>query len=269
MLAPREFQTAFRRALLERDARSLELMLPEIDGGPLAADERLEVYRNNVFASLTEALKETFPAVCRLVDERFFAHAAREFISLHPPEKPALIDYGARLPDFLARFPPCRDLHYLPDVARFEWLMNVAANALDAEAIAQDALASFHAEQAPRLVFTLHPSYGFVESAFPIDRIWRANCPGANDDEEIDLAAGGVKLQVSRRSAEVVVRKLDRAEFAFRDALSAGRPLANALERAFAEQADFAAADAMITLFAEGAIVAINLSPAPGEQGQC
>lgn len=266
MLAPHDFQTAFRCALLERDARSLKLLLPEIDEGALTAGERLDVYRNNVFGSLTEALKATFPAVCRLVDERFFAHAAREFISLCPPEKPALIDYGAQLPDFLAGFPPCRDLHYLPDVARFEWLMNVAANAPDAEAIAQDALASFHAEQAPRLVFTLHPSYGFVESAFPIDRIWRANRPGANDDEEIDLAAGGAKLQVSRRSAEVVVRKLDKAEFAFRDALSAGHPLAIALERAFAEQADFPAADAVGALFAEGAIVAIGVNPAAGDQ---
>jgi hypothetical protein len=266
MLAPREFQSAFRRALLERDALSLQILLPEIDEGALSADERLDVYRNNVFASLTEALEETFPAVCRLVDERFFAYAAREFISLHPPGKPALIDYGAEFPGFLSSFQACRDLQYLPDVARFEWLMNVAAHAPDADAIAQDALASFLPEQAPNLALTFHPSHGFVASAFPIDRIWRANRPGANENTEIDLAAGGVKLEVSRRSTQVVVRKLDKAEFAFRDTLSAGHPLGIALERAFAEQPDFAAADAVSALFAEGAIVAVSLYPAAGEQ---
>jgi len=266
MLALREFQTALRRALLERDTQSLQVLLPEIDEGALAADERLEVYRNNVFASLTEALKETFPAVCRLVDERFFAYAAREFISLHPPDKPALIDYGAQFPGFLATFAPCRNLHYLPDVARFEWLMNVAAHAPDADAIAPDALVSFAAEQAPRLVFTLHPSCGYVDSAYPIDRLWRANRPGADENTEINLGAGGVHLEVSRRGAEVVVRKLDRAEFAFRDALGAGIPLAIALERAFTAQADFVAADAMSALFAEGTIVAASLCPVSGEQ---
>ena len=63
----------------------------------------------------------------------------------------------------------------------------------------------------------------------------------------------------------MVVRKLDKAEFAFRDALNAGNLLALALERAFSEQPDFAAGDAVSALFAESAIVAIGLCPISGE----
>jgi hypothetical protein len=113
-----ELQTAFRVALLEGDKHASALMEAEIESGDLSASERLAVYRNNVFAALSDALRETFPVVCRLVDERFFAYAAHEFIAAHPPSRPALFEYGGAFPDFLAGFPPCRELAYLPDVAR-------------------------------------------------------------------------------------------------------------------------------------------------------
>ena len=49
---------------------------------------RLQVYRNNTFSSLTAALKDSFPVVCQLVDERFFGYAAQEYIRDHPPRAP-------------------------------------------------------------------------------------------------------------------------------------------------------------------------------------
>ena len=103
-------------------------------------------------------LRETFPAVCRLVDERFFAYAAHEFICRHPPECAVLAEYGGRFPDFLAGFAPCRELVYLADVARLEWLMNVAADAAHADPIAAMTLGDVAAEDAPRLTLQLHPS---------------------------------------------------------------------------------------------------------------
>ena len=70
MLALRDLQTAFRQALLEDDKTAAAALGVEIADGELSASERLAVYRNNIFASLTDALKETFPVICRLVDER-------------------------------------------------------------------------------------------------------------------------------------------------------------------------------------------------------
>ena len=174
MPALHEVQAAFRRAILTGDTDTF-CALVAADG--LAPEERLGVYRNNVFASLTAVLRETFPAVCRLVDEHFFAYAAHEFICRHPPECAVLAEYGGRFPDFLAAFAPCRELVYLADVARLEWLMKVAANAAHADPIAAMTLGDVAAEDAPRLTLQLHPSFGFVASRWPIDRIWRANRP--------------------------------------------------------------------------------------------
>ena len=259
MLALRDLQTAFRRTLLEKSGDWSSALNAEIADGELAASERIAVYRNNVFASLTDALKETFPAVCRLVDERFFSFAAHEFIASHPPRRPSLVDYGAEFPDFLADFPPCRELIYLGDVARFEWLMNVAAHASDAEPASPQSLAGIAPEDAARLSFAIHPSYGYLASPWPLDRIWRAQKTGACGEPVIDLASGDVRLEVSRQGGDVVFRALDNASFAFRQALAAGSSFGDALGRALAIQPDFAVGDALAAVFAEGAVIAVSL----------
>ena len=261
MLALRDLQTALRQALLEEDVGASYALEAEIADGGFPARERLAVYRNNVFASLTDALRETFPVICRLVDERFFSYAAHEFIACHPPKRPSLTEYGGAFPDFLADFPPCRGLAYLADAARFEWLMNLAAHAAEAEPVSPDSLAEIDAQDAALLVLALRDSYGYVSSPWPVDRIWRANRPGACSEAAVDLASGGAYLEVSRQGEEVVFRALDHPTFAFRQALAGGAPLGEALERAFAIAPDFAVGDALAALFAEGAVTAVTSSP--------
>lgn len=262
MSSLRELESAFGAWILQGTASPALAELVAPDGW--AIEDRLDIYRNNVFASLTKALAASFPAVSRLVDERFFAYAAHEFISAQPPRGACLAAYGGEFPDFLRAFPPCRDLAYLADVARLEWLMQQAAEAEALPPLAPAALAAFAEEEAQRLVFDLQPSIGYLRAAFPIDRIWQANhgCDGA--DETITLDAGGVALEVRRVGEDVVYRDLDRGSFAFRAALGAGATLGAAAEAALAADADFDLARALPALFLEGAVAAISLAPSGG-----
>ena len=50
----------------------------------LGTRERLQIYRNNVFESLAQALAAVYPVVAQLVGETYFRHVARRFISDHP-----------------------------------------------------------------------------------------------------------------------------------------------------------------------------------------
>lgn len=258
MPALREVQTAFRRALIEKDDGAMDGLVAD-DG--IAAADRLAVHHNNIFVSLTDVLRETFPAVCRLVDERFFAYAAHEFLISAPPRRACLAEYGVGFPDFLAAFQPCRGLAYLPDVARLEWLMNRAAYAADAAPLPPASLAGVAAADTPRLVFRLAPSIGYLASPWPVERIWRLNQPGVDSDEAIDLAAGGVHLEVSRRGGDMVLRSLAIAPFALRQALASGVPLAAAAAAALAADAEFDLGDALAELFRDGAVVAVTLAP--------
>lgn len=260
MLSLRELESAFGAWILNGTESPVLAELVAPDGWPV--EERLDIYRNNVFASLTKALAASFPAVSRLVDERFFAYAAHEFIRTHPPRESCLATYGAEFPDFLGGFPPCRELPYLADVARLEWLMHEAALAADLPALAPTTLASVPEEDAPHIAFGLQPSIAFLRSPFPIDRIWAANQSCNAAEEAITLDDGGVALEVRRAGGEIIYRRLDPASFAFRAALGAGASLGIAAEAALAEDADFDLACALPALFLEGAIVSIGLAPA-------
>src|SRR5215471_6617276 len=121
MLPLRDLQDAMTVSVL-RSADAPLAALVRADG--IAFDGRLKVYRNNTFSSLTAALKDSFPVVCQLVDERFFGYAAQEYIRTHPPRAPRLAEYGEDFADFLAGFEPARRLPYLSDVARLEWAIN-------------------------------------------------------------------------------------------------------------------------------------------------
>ena len=254
-----ETQAAMRRALLDGETGALTPLMAASGG---LAETQVAVYGNNVFASLTDVLRDTFPAVCRLVDDRFFAYAAHEFIRRHPPMQPRLAEYGAEFPDFLAGFPPCRELSYLADVARLEWLMSTAAEADETVPLAPTALASISPEDTPRLVLRLDPSLRFLASPWPIDRIWQANRRDAGDGAAIDLGAGGVRLEIGRRDDAVIFRSLDAATFVFRRGLSDGATLEAVSERVLALDAGFDLAAAFADLFRDSAVTGFALTEA-------
>src|SRR6516162_8827070 len=114
----RELQRQVHQAVLGGDTAEI---VAAIRGDGLDPAARIGTYRNHFFATLGGLLQRTFPVVCRLVDERFFAYAAHEYVRQHPPRSRCLVEYGADFADFLADFAPCKSLPYLADVARFEW----------------------------------------------------------------------------------------------------------------------------------------------------
>ena len=84
----RELQYGVRLAVLGGDSNAI---LSAIQGGTASPSARLAVYRNTVQATLAEALQANFPVVVKLVDPRFFAFAASEYLRRDPPTAPVLL----------------------------------------------------------------------------------------------------------------------------------------------------------------------------------
>jgi hypothetical protein len=262
MLALRELQAAFRGVLLDaRDGEPVGPMGAEILADGLSAESRLAVYRHHVLATLTSVLNEAYPVVARLVGEDFFAYAADAFVRRHPPGTPCLFEYGAGFADFVAAFPPCRDLAYLPDVARLEWAMHAALHAEDTRAADLDGLREISPDALGGVTLRVDPSLTLVSSPWPVDVIWRANQPGADSNATIDLGTGGVRIEIRRLGADVVWRTLPGPDHAFRAALASGRALEASADAALALDADFDLTRALATLFDEGLVVGVEVSP--------
>jgi hypothetical protein len=225
-----DLQRSISAAVLSRESDEAAHF---IVGEELAPDERLNIYRNNFLASLTSALRISFPAVHRLVGAEFFDGAAQCFIEAEPPQSANLYLYGAGFADFLARFSPAASLAYLADVARLEWAVNCALHAPDAPPLASECFAAVAQADPTRLVLVPHPSLTLLRPEYPSDAIWRAVL--AEDDgalSAIDLAAGPCWLLVERSTEGIAVSRLLEAEWRFTAALCAGEIFATAVDRA-------------------------------------
>jgi len=255
-----ELQLQLRRAVLGGDTAAL---VGGIRGDGLDPAARLRIYRNHAFATLGAVLEGTFPVVCRLVDKRFFAYAAHEYLREHSPHSRCLVEYGDDFADFLAGFAPCKDLPYLPDVARFEWALKMAAMVREATALPVEALAAVPPEKAAYLAVRLQPSARYFVSGWSIDAIWQAN--HQSEVPTVDLASGGSCIEIRRAGAAVAWQRLDPGAFAFRTALADGLTFAAAAVAATAQDSTFDLAAALDHAFVEGLAVAFRqLTTSPG-----
>jgi hypothetical protein len=261
MLALPELQRAFAAAILADQPAPLAGI---VQAGGIAPERRIQVYRNNSLITLGEALKATFPVICRLVDERFFDYAARAFILAHPPRQPRLADYGDGFADFLAGFEPAQTLPYLPDVARLEWAINAAYHADHREPLRPEVIAAIPVDDYPGLTFTLDPACAVLRSPYPVDELWRANQP-ERDGSGVDLGGGECRLLVHRVDDDVRLQRLGAGEHAMTAALAAGHTLGDAFAAALAEEAGFDATALLAAHLCRGLFVGLGLPPAAGE----
>jgi hypothetical protein len=220
----REIQRHVALSILSRDDGAA---LAHIANEGFAAEERLNIYRNNVAITLVGALRLTYPVVNKLVGPEFFDGAARAFIAGHPPRTAYLNEYGAEFADFLGLFPPAAELAYLPDVARLEWAVNLSLNAPDAPALDMAVLADLAESDHGRVRFVRHPAVRLLSVHYPADAIWRAVL--ADDDAALGALTLNVEqrwLLVQRESEGVAVQRMTQDEARWTDLLFSGAALA-------------------------------------------
>jgi Putative DNA-binding domain len=255
-----EIERAVARSLLDPEDGAVVSHIAE-DG--LAAERRLNIYRNTFVTSLTTALRLSHPAVHRLVGNDFFESAARIFIAAHPPRSACLDDYDPGFAGFIDNFAPAASIPYLAGVARLEWAVNRALHAPDEAALDSARLAALGPAEQAVVRFAPHPSVGLVRAAHPVDAVWRAVL--AQDESAmaaVDIDAGTVRLLVRRGEDGVKISRLDEAAWRFTALLCAGRPLQAALD-----ETDTPDAPALLAChFADGVFAAFAVGRNPMEE---
>lgn len=220
MTSQSEFHSALRDA-----AHPIPLGLQ--DKGAAPAGKRFDVYRNNVAVSLSEALREGFPATARLLGEENFTQIARQFVTNHPPRSPLMFLYGDVFPEFLAGIAPLAHLPWLPDVARLEWALRCAYHAADADPIATETLQTLTPERFMAARFQFAPAVRLLRSLYPITEI---RTYALNGGAQPQGAAEAVLI--TRAEYDPTLTVLPTAQANLLQALLNGQPLEEALETA-------------------------------------
>jgi len=255
-----------QRAFADAVYTGSDAVAQHVRDGRFPAARLLQVYRNNVFESLTGALKAVFPVVERLVGAGFFAYAADGYIRAHPPTSGNLHDFGQHFADYLAEFTPAQGLPYLPDVARLEWAWHRAFHAADVPPLSLERLAAVAPASYPALRFVLHPSVQLLASAYPLLHIWQVNQPDYAGDRSVDLAEGGVRLRVARPGLDVEIESLNPGDDALLRAFAAGRDFDAASRAALAAQPEYDLSTALRAHVARGVITDFSIPGAVHER---
>jgi hypothetical protein len=216
--------------------------------------KRFAIYRNNVVVGLVEALKASFPVVCRIVGEEFFKAMARVYVVQHPPKSPVLLEYGETFAAFADGFAPAASVPYLGDVARIERAWLDAYHALDAAPLTLSAFASISPEQLSGSRFHLHPATKLIRSKFPAFTIWSTNIEGGTPIP-VDLEAGGENVLVCRQPAGVEIHSLSDAEMDFVRSIADGKSVREATAIALNSDHNFDSSILLSAMMAAGCLV--------------
>lgn len=218
-----EFTTAFDAGL-----KGAPLPPGAMAIAPKEVEQRFAVYRNNVAASLTQALAKRFPVIQRLVGESFFIAMARVYSEEHRPDSPVLLEWGGSFPAFLAGFPPLSDYPYMADVARIEIARGVAFHAADASSARADSLVGADPSQ---LKVQLHPSLQVLRLDHAAVSIWQRNQPGAKQ-EKLTWTGSEIALVLRDRDFDVPVHAITEGDAMMIDHIRRGASLTAAAELA-------------------------------------
>lgn len=190
------------------DDRLESALAPYIAGGDLA---RLGLYRSNLGAGWTRALRDAYPVIEQLVGEEFFGGLARAYGKVYPSQDPDLAGFGHRFAEFLADFAPAAPYPYLSDMARLEWAVQRACLAPDVAVAGPAALVTLTPEQFAVARFILHPSVTLLHSPWAIAPLWQAHQPDGPS----------LPQEMARAGTAVVVRRGWRAEVHVLEAVEA------------------------------------------------
>jgi hypothetical protein len=250
-----ELQRDFADALFAPEGRE-----PAFAIDPVAAAERMDVYRRAVFANYRKALAATYPVVQRLVGVPLFDAAVVAYVRTHPSGSGDLNDYGDDFGLFLAGYPPAAGLPHLCDVARLEWAIDEVNRATDSATTPDRvlaALAAVPAERLPGLSLRLSPGCRLLRSDFPILSLWRANQPNREGDDGVPREAASEALLVRRDVDGIALERLTGAEFAWLATLAGGASFAAAIEAAMNRDPGFDLGRTLHAYVGNGTIVSI------------
>lgn len=163
-------QNDFQNALLSNQT-SIDNAI--IGTSSLSVALRLNIYCNAYLSRLKKALASNYPCLKTYVGEEYFHTLCLSYIKQYPSTQRSIRWYGDKLSQFIsAQFDA--DLHYLVELAFFEWNMMLAYDAKDAPIIQMAELSAIAQESWGSMRFTMHPSLRRMDFFWNVVSIWES-----------------------------------------------------------------------------------------------
>lgn len=176
-------------------------ILALIKNGKAPKEELLDIYQNNLYSTLTNALRITYARVYQFVGEKNFKKFCQEFIKENRSRSGNLDDYGQNFADFLAR----KNENFLSDLAKLEWFKQQSYLAKDLPEFDLEELQKLPTEKLFDVKFQLHSSCFLLGSNYNL----------LGQKKQIKPLKKPNYFVIYRHNFEVKAEKISGAEFNF------------------------------------------------------
>lgn len=194
------------------------------NGDQADARSRLEVYRHGYRVRLRDNLQAEFAGLGSMAGPRFRTMLDK-YIGAHPSEHYNIRCYGAGLAAFLDYAHPWRGRPQFADVARLDWAISVAFDAVDEASASAGDLAGVPPDAWPALKFSLQRNLHVLDCRCNAEAFRRAADLG-QPRPRLRRFAQARQILVWRKDNTVHYRCLDDREWQVLSAAIRGEPVA-------------------------------------------
>lgn len=194
----RTLQNQFINTVYNQEDR---LVLECIKDGKASKAELMAIYRNNLYANLSNAIRVTYPRVYKLMGKGKFEKISQEFIKNNRSHSGNLDHYGDKFSDFLKE----KDEIFLSDLAHLEWLEHQSYLAKDSKILDIELLQKLPPEKLFDIKFTIHPACYSYSSDYNLLGSRKQNKPLKKK----------VHFVIYRAGFDIEVEKISKDEFNF------------------------------------------------------
>ncbi len=247
-----ETQGLFRRAITGGPAGDL-LALVRTPGD---AAERLGIYRRHHRESFRRHLRGRYPTLEWLVGTPGMMELADDLLEAHPPRAPSLAEYGEGIID-IVRDRGTQHPSWLTDVARLDWHLGGLSVSVEHPPAEIAALAALDPAALPDASVTLQPGLVYLQSEWPVDQLVHLRLTGGAP-AELRFEPQETFLELRGNRGRFWMNRLSHADLIFRQGLNDGRTLGDAAQPAFDVASDFDLGTALVRIFTDGLVVAIQ-----------
>ncbi|MBR7889392.1 putative DNA-binding domain-containing protein [Marinomonas sp. A79] len=192
---------------------------------------RFNVYRNNVFVSLIDALADIFPVTQQLVGDEFFRAMAREFVQNNLPSSPVISDYGQEFDAFIRGFTPADSVPFLADIAALEHQLLALTHTAEYPTLdhEQVSAAFSQVEDPSALRLSLPPNAHIVVTTFAIGSLYLAHKNQQHNIIATLTIDANEHLLLAKSDLYAELRVISPAESEFIKNLMEGKTLGDAI----------------------------------------
>jgi hypothetical protein len=238
---------ALQQQMLQAVLAEKALPLHAIRSDAIAdAGSRLAIYQHGYRIRLRDALSSEFTGLQCLVGPRFDALLDR-YIDAHPSEHYNIRWYGSGVAAFLDYARPWREKPQLGEMARLDWAISTAFDAVDESSVDISDLAAVPPEGWAQLRLSLQQNLQVLPCMHNIEACRRAADRGERRPR-LQRFAQARQMMVWRHAMTVRYRRLDEDEWQVLGAALRGEPFASLCERLTSYHEESAAMIRMVTL---------------------